>query len=55
MGSQKKFIEINKNIKNKLIEKAKASGFDTSKLIFVTHDKLPVKTNSADNKSKTAD
>jgi apolipoprotein D and lipocalin family protein len=32
---------MNKDIEYTLIEKATASGFDTSKLIFVDHDKSP--------------
>jgi apolipoprotein D and lipocalin family protein len=42
-------------IKYTLIEKASASGFDTSKLIFVDHDKLANNANSADAKSRSAD
>jgi hypothetical protein len=30
-------------------------GFDTSRLIFVDHDKLPNNANPADAKSRTAD
>lgn len=32
---------MNENLKNRLIEKAAKSGFDTSKLIFVDQDKSP--------------
>lgn len=32
---------INEDVKNILIEKATASGFDTNKLIFITHHILP--------------
>lgn len=39
---------IDENIKNILIEKATASGFDTSKLIFLTHNNMPNKANSVD-------
>ena len=41
---------ISEDIKNILIEKAMASGFDTSKLIFPTHNNLPNKSNSSDKK-----
>jgi len=33
--------KINEDLKNSLIEKAAASGFDTGKLIFVDHDESP--------------
>ena len=46
---------ITEDIKNYLIEKAAVSGFDTSKLIFVDHDKSPNNANSADAKSRAAD
>lgn len=42
------------DIKNILVKKAAASGFDTSKLIFLTHDKLPDNANSNDTKSSAA-
>jgi len=41
---------LKKDIKNMLIEKAKASGFDTSKLIFLDHSNHPSKANSANTK-----
>jgi len=47
--------KIKEDVKYALIEKAAASGFDTSKLIFVDHDNLPNKANSADAKSRAAD
>ena len=46
---------MKEEIKYILIEKAAALGFDTSKLIFVDHDKLPNKANSADAKNRAAD
>jgi apolipoprotein D and lipocalin family protein len=39
---------MDEEIKNKLIKMASASGFDTRKLIFVTHEKLPNDANSSD-------
>jgi len=47
--------KLKEDIKKILIEKAAISGFDTSKLIFVEHDELPNKANSADAKSSAAD
>ena len=47
--------KIKEDVKYALIEKAAASGFDTSKLIFVDHANLPNKANSADAKSRTTD
>jgi apolipoprotein D and lipocalin family protein len=46
---------MNEDIKNTLIEKAAASGFETSKLIFVDHDKSPNNANSTDAKSRAGD
>jgi len=46
---------MNEDIKYTLIEKAAASGFDISKLIFVDHDKSPNNANSTDAKSRVAD
>jgi len=46
---------MNEEIKYILIEKAAASGFDTSKLIFLDHDKSPNNANPADAKSRAAD
>jgi hypothetical protein len=46
---------MKEEIKYILLEKAVALGFDTSKLIFVDHDKLPNKAISADAKSRAAD
>jgi len=46
---------IKEDIKYALIEKAAASGFDTSKLIFVDHEKSPNNANSADVKIRAAD
>jgi len=46
---------INETVKKKLIEKAAASGFDTNKLIFLTHNNLPNNANSADAKRQAAD
>ena len=43
------------DIKNRLIEKAAASGFDTSKLIFPDHKILPNNANSADAINGVAD
>jgi len=48
-------LKIKEDVKYALIEKAAASGFDTSKLIFVDHANLPNKANSADAKSRTTD
>ena len=42
--------KIKEDIKNMLIDKARASGFDTSKLIFPTQNNLPKKDNSVDAK-----
>ncbi len=47
--------EINSDLKNKLIEKAAASGFETNKLIFVDHGKLPDNANLEDVKSRAVD
>ncbi len=41
---------LKEDIKNMLIEKAAASGFDTRKLIFLDHNKKPNNANSADAK-----
>jgi apolipoprotein D and lipocalin family protein len=46
---------MNEDIKYTLIEKAAASGFDISKLIFVDHDKSPNNANSTDAKSRAGD
>ena len=46
---------IKEDIKNMLIEKATASGFDTSKLIFPAQDNFPDNTNSADTKTSATD
>ena len=46
---------MKEEIKYILIKKAEASGFDTSKLIFLDHDKSPNNANSADAKSRAAD
>jgi apolipoprotein D and lipocalin family protein len=43
---------MKKEIKYLLIEKAAAFGFETSNLIFLDHDKLPNKANSASAKSE---
>jgi apolipoprotein D and lipocalin family protein len=42
---------MKEDIKSALLEKAAASGFDISKLIFVNHEKSPKKANSADAKA----
>ena len=46
---------MKEEIKYILIEKAAALGFETSKLIFLDHDKLLNNTNSADTKRRVAD
>ncbi|MFA7231960.1 MAG: lipocalin family protein [Victivallaceae bacterium] len=46
---------IKEDIKRSLIEEAAVLGFDTSKLIFLDHDKSPDKANSANAKSRSAD
>ena len=46
---------IKKEVKDILIERAAALGFETNKLIFVDHDELPNNANSADAKSRAAD
>jgi apolipoprotein D and lipocalin family protein len=46
---------LKEDIINTLIEKAAATGFDTSKLIFVDHGKSPNNANSADARSRAAD
>ncbi len=46
---------MKEEIKYILIEKAAALGFETSKLIFLDHDKLFNNTNSADTKKRAAD
>ena len=47
--------KMKKDTKNILIEKAATSSFDTSKLIFVDHEKSPNNANSPDAKSSAAD
>ena len=47
--------KINVDLKNKLMEKAVASGFETKKLIYVDHGKLPDNANSADAENRPAD
>jgi len=46
---------MNKEIKNKLIKTASESGFDSRKLIFLTHDKSPNSANSLDAKINVTD
>jgi len=46
---------MKEEIKATLLEKAAASGFDISKLIFVNHEKSPTSANSSDAKSSAAD
>jgi len=46
---------MNEEIKNKLIKTASESGFDTRKLIFLTHDKSPNSANSLDAKINVTD
>jgi apolipoprotein D and lipocalin family protein len=47
--------KLRNDIKKVLIGKAAAAGFDTSKLIFVDHEKSPNQANAADAKSSAAD
>ena len=42
---------MDEEIKNKLIKMASASGFDTRKLIFLTHEKLPNDASSSDEQN----
>ena len=46
---------MKQDIKDTLIEAVSASGFETNKLIFVDHGKLPDNANAADAKSRDAD